>query len=213
MSWADATRVIPGSISDHNVDKYGPSAHILTNLVLLQVVLLRNYLSVANYYFPSCIIAKSSFIRDSWCFAKCQFELLHQGVKHSLYSTKDQVVAPKSQGLKVLIYLGCQTFFLFYQILDCSIKGWRVYLVLNRGGSGTSKSIPLRLWYLGSGYVFGKYLFFIFIFTQFDTIAQSWGQLPIFFLRSYLKSKIRWEIPLILLTCALFLVPCSFSDI
>ena len=117
-----------------------------------------------------------------------------------LYSTKDQVVAPKSQGLKVLIYLGCQTFFPFYQMWDCSIKGWRVYLVLNRGGSGTSKSIPLRLWYLGSGYVFGKYLFFIFKFTQFDTIAQSWGQLPIFFLRSYLKSKIRREIPLILLT-------------
>lgn len=127
---------------------------------------------------------------------------IFDNVKHSLalYSTKDQVVAPKSQGLKVLIYLGCQTFFPFYQMWDCSIKGWRVYLVLNRGGSGTSKSIPLRLWYLGSGYVFGKYLFFIFIFTQFDTIAQSWGQLPIFFLRSYLKSKIRWEILLILLT-------------
>ena len=70
--------------------------------------------------------------------------------------------------------------------------------MLNRGGSGTSKSIPLRLWYLGSAYVFGKYLFFsFFIFTQLDIIAQSWGQLPIFFLRSYLKSKIRRKIPLI----------------
>ena len=43
----------------------------------------------------------------------------------------------------------------------------------------------------------GNIYFFIFIFTQLDTIAQSWGQLPIFFLRSYLKSKIRRKIPLI----------------
>ena len=38
--------------------------------------------------------------------------------------------------------------------------------MLNRGGSGTSKSIPLRLWYLGSAYVFGKYLFYTFIYLH-----------------------------------------------
>ena len=142
------------------VDGLGRS--LLVDLVIMwnkgQLWLCFDIFFLSQSYLQSCV-AKSSFIGDE-ILCKCQFKyicLWAENVKHSLYSTRSFWCLPCTRRKKKH---------------DSSARCFEdFYLVLDAGGSGTSKSIPLRLWFLGSAYVFGIYLFYNWtIFTKMDYV-------------------------------------------